>query len=369
MRNKSILIIYLILCLSLLVGCNQETNGNEGDTSTENKTEEKGVETDKEEDKEQSETKKEGAVESEEPSGQPLESTNQTEKTDSEENEINNDDLNLGDYNVFLGGEMMETEDKIVIEGKSNLLPESRIVGEVSVADDKYLADTTEIVKDDGTFHMEIANHDLSEETNAIIKFDFDGQQDDAIKRHYGERGQKLEGNYIYKFKGKIGGGDPQNIYNTAMAEISFKPSEEMAIRQFKEPSWYSIPEDMGDPRVWMEIDEIKNDENYFYLHGRSNLLEGSELKGSYGNNHTKASVKRDGSFDMVFDYEYKEETSFVIEFDPSQFQWNIIEETYGAKGQKLVGIDTHNSSFSSAYIIFSLYDPYLYEQRVILIG
>ena len=131
--------------------------------------------------------------------------------------------------------------------------------------------------------------------------------------------GQKLIGNFIYQHKGKVGRGDPQNIYKMAKVETTFDQSEEMAIRQFSAPTWYPIPEDLGEPRVWIEVDEIKNDENFFYLHGRSNLLEGSEIQGNYNYQTTYASVKPDGSFDMKFEYVYKDEAKFVIKFDPSR--------------------------------------------------
>src|SRR5690606_11966693 len=51
-----------------------------------------------------------------------------------------------------------------------------------------------------------------------------------------------------------------------------------------------------------------------------------------------EALVNPDGSFNFKFDYEYNERVPFIIELDPNDFQWNIVEETYGAKGQKLVG-------------------------------
>lgn len=317
----------MILCFFLLVGCTQETSSDgKEDVIVVSETEEK--------------AEKKGEAESEKESEQ-LDSKDQEEKVDSakRKSEKKSDDSRLGDYEVYLGGEMVETEGKIVINGTSNLLPGARVVGEVFALDEEPVADTTEIVQEDGTFYMEIPHQSLNEKTTVTVKFDFDGQQDDAIKRHYGDRGQKLKGKYVYQLKGKTGGGEPQNIFKTAKVDTTFEPSEEMAIRQFNEPSWYPVPEDMGDPRVWIEISEITNDENYFYLHGKSNLLEGSVLEGNYHYKNARTSVKPDGSFDMKFEYEYNEDATFKVTFDPSSMhQWNIIEETYGAKGQKLVG-------------------------------
>lgn len=88
------------------------------------------------------------------------------------------------------------------------------------------------------------------------------------------------------------------------------------------------------------------------FLHGRTNLLEGSRLRGSFDWNSTETRVKPDGSFDMKIEYKYREDTPFIIEFRPNDYQWNIIEETYGEKGQKLVGdLVKTNSSGTVQYI------------------
>src|SRR5690606_16929359 len=105
-----------------------------------------------------------------------------------------------GDYNVFLGGEVIETEDKIIIQGESNLIPGSRVIGEVSVGknvryflrpkvqDYDFIADTNELVDENGNFYMEIEHPGLNNETEVTVKFHFDGQQNDDVIRHYGDR-------------------------------------------------------------------------------------------------------------------------------------------------------------------------------------
>ena len=246
MKGKGLSRIAFVLGLFFLVGCNQETN-NEAENPPSVEESEKIAE-----EVEKDEAKPKKAVQQSDSSEEDKKEINKS-NSDEKSNQV------LGDDTVFIGGTMVETEDKIVINGESNLLPGSRVVGEVSVDDEKFFADTTEIVDDNGTFLMEIDHHDLAETTRVTLKFHFDGQQDDKIKRNYGDRGQKLKGNYIYTHKGKVGGGDPQNIYKMAKAEVTFDPGEEKAIREFTEPSWYPVPENIGDPRVWIEIDEIKN--------------------------------------------------------------------------------------------------------------
>ncbi|MBO1004113.1 OmpA family protein [Pseudogracilibacillus auburnensis] len=251
--------------------------------------------------------------------------------------------VKLGDYEVYIGGEVVEEDGKIIIHGESNLLPGARVVGEVLVGEEEesdFFSDTSEIVQDDGSFYMELAHHDSNQETQVSVKFHFDGQQDDNMIRHYGDRGQNLEGPYIYKHQGEVGGGKPQNIFKMAKVVTTFEPSGEKAIRHFKVANWNPTPDDMGDTRVWIEVDEINNDKEYFYLQGRSNLSEGANIFVHYGSwRQDETRVLPDGSFYLKIPYEYREDTNFVIEFNPNHWsQWNEIEERYGAEGQKLVG-------------------------------
>jgi len=235
----------------------------------------------------------------------------------------------LGDFEVELAGEVIEEDDKFVIEGQSNLIPGSRLVGEVIVQEDEVFSDTTELIQDDGSFYMELAHHQYGE-ADIVVRFDFDNVQDDPVIRHYGERGQNLEGPFVYKHEVL------NDIYKKAEVSVHYD-SEEKNDLVFTAPDWYELPDDYGDPRVWIEVDEITEDGEFYYLHGRSNLLEGAEIKGSFGGNRDTVQIKPDGSFDLKIEYEYIEDENFIIEFDP-RYQWNEVEEAYGSKGQKLVG-------------------------------
>lgn len=295
-----------------------------------------------------------------------IESENSNENLN--ENSVNEEleDNFQGDYKVAMGGKMIEEEDKIIIEGNSNLIPGSRLVGEVKIIDKnvryfensstediEFLADTTEIVDEDGNFYMEIDHHGTDKETVVSVKFHFDGQQDDEVIRHYGDRGQKLEGPLVYQHQGELGGGGPDNIFKKAEMSTSFQPGKEKAIRHFHEPDWYEIPEDQGDPRVWIEVEELNDDGEFFYIHGRSNLIEGSRIAIERNNiREAETYVLKDGSFNFKFDYEYKENSPFSIIFDPHDFQWNIVEETYGAEGQQLIGNLVKTEAYSNRQII-----------------
>src|SRR5699024_10847250 len=80
------------------------------------------------------------------------------EKESNDENEKDEEEeIQLGDYEIYLGGEVIEEEDSIMIDGESNLIPGARVVGEVTVGDEEepdFQMDTSEKVQDDGTFEM-----------------------------------------------------------------------------------------------------------------------------------------------------------------------------------------------------------------------
>lgn len=251
----------------------------------------------------------------------------------------------LGDFEVMFSGEIKEEESEFIVEGKSNLLPGSRLTGEVVVDDGETVySSTTELVQNDGSFYMELEHHKYGE-AEIIIRFDFESVQEDEIKRHYGEKGQNLEGPFVYKHKTFDG------ILKKAEIILPYAPNETNDLT-IKAPDWYELPEDYGDPRVWIEDVEITEDGEYFYIHGRSNLLEGSEIRVEYKYNRGTTQVKPDGSFDFKIDYEYLEDEDFVITFNPSNFQWNEIEEAYGQKGQKLVGNLVVQDQFSDKQYI-----------------
>jgi len=276
------------------------------------------------------------------------ENTNVSNEADDEENNMQSKEE---DYEVHLGGEMVETKNGIIIEGESNLLPGSRVTGEVKVVDKNvsmylfdsteeldFSQDATEVVEDDGSFHLELEHPNMDKETVVSVKFSLLEEQDDEILDHYGEHGEKLEGPFIYKHINTEDGIDLNTVYQKAEVMTTFTPKEDnKAIRHFKEPNWHEKPDDIGDPEVWIEIDEVNNDDDYQYIRGRSNLIEGSRIMLKPGlMKVAETMIQKDGSF--YFKYDYKDSDSTLIVFDSSDHQWGIVEDTYGKKGQKLEG-------------------------------
>ncbi|SER83424.1 hypothetical protein SAMN04487944_1112 [Gracilibacillus ureilyticus] len=262
-----------------------------------------------------------------------------------EKNEETNADL--GDHHVVLGGEITRQDGKFIIEGKSNLLPGSRLVGELLLEneeEDEAFSNTTELVQDDGSFYMELEDHQFGT-AQFVISFSFHEVQDDNIFEHYGENGENLEGPYIYQYQ------DGGEMYQ--QAKVIAEYDDEFSTLTLSEPDWNEIPADMGDQRVWIEVDDIREDGEYYYLSGRSNLLEGSYITGEYIYNDDSTRVLPDGSFHLKIPYKYAEGESFIIEFRPgSMSQWKPIEEHYGSNGEKLIGNLVEIPSMSSSQII-----------------
>ncbi len=236
-----------------------------------------------------------------------------------------------GDASVYLGGEVVEKDDKILIEGQSNLLEGARVTGEVYVNEDELFADTTELVDKKGNFEMDM-EHPTYGEAVVVVSFEFDGVQDEEIAEHYGELGEKLEGPYVYITEHY----EADQVEQKAEVRLVLDEDDEETKHVFAAPEWEKRPKDYGDARVWMEVDEVTDDGEFFYFTGKSNMLEGAKLKVSHASN-TETRVQKDGSFEVKLPYQYREDKPIVVEYRPFD-QWGSIAEQYGKNGEKLVG-------------------------------
>src|SRR5699024_5449582 len=81
-------------------------------------------------------------------------SDDEKEETSAENEE---ETCELGDYNVDLSGEVIEEDESFIVKGKSNLLPESILTGEVVVDKGETVFSEVEVpVEEDGSFEMEL---------------------------------------------------------------------------------------------------------------------------------------------------------------------------------------------------------------------
>ncbi|MEI3604402.1 hypothetical protein SPD48_01740 [Pseudogracilibacillus sp. SE30717A] len=251
-----------------------------------------------------------------------------------------------GSPEVYLGGKVTEKGDKIIVEGESNLIEGSRVIGKVIVNEDEVLSDTTELVDKKGKFKMELDHHQYGD-AEVIILFDFlQSYQEEEIVEHYGEGGEKLEGPYVYLDEHW----DVDKVNKKAEVRLPLNADENETKHVFAEQEWGKKPKDYGETRVWFEVDEITEDGEYFYLKGRTNMLEGSNIRAWYSDRSSARDdtrVNPDGTFDFKIEYKYSEDPYFIIKYDPYNSQWETIREAYGYDGEKLVGnlVETSNGS------------------------
>ncbi|WP_062048990.1 hypothetical protein [Bacillus sp. JCM 19034] len=243
----------------------------------------------------------------------------------------------IGDTNVYLGGKVIEKDDQIIIVGRTNLLEGSRVTGTVLVNGNEVFSDTTELVDNKGHFNMELEHHQYGD-AEVVITFDFyHSMQEEQILERYGEAGELMEGPYVYLAQHW----DLERVYQKAEVRLPLLAQDEESEHEFNEPDWGEPPEDIGDPRVWIEVDEITEDGEFFYVKGRTNFLEGSALTGFYSDSWAREDETRvnpDGTFELKIEYTYSEEPYFTLRFSPYNNQWETIREAYGRDGEKLVG-------------------------------
>lgn len=253
-----------------------------------------------------------------------------------------------GSPDVYLGGKVIEKDDQIIVEGESNLKEGSRVTGKVIVNEDEVLSDTTELVDKKGNFKMDMDHHQYGD-AEVVVMFDFlESHQEEEITEHYGEGGENLEGPYIYIDEHW----DVDQVNKKAEVRLPLHADDDETKHTFTEPEWQKEPKDYGDPRVWIEVDDITEDGEYFYVKGTTNLLEGSMISGWYSDrwgSTGETRVNPDGTFDLKIEYKYSEDPYFTIEFNPYSSQWETIRETYGYDGENLIGNLVETSSGSQS--------------------
>lgn len=247
-----------------------------------------------------------------------------------------------GSLNVYLGGTVVEKNDTIIVDGKSNLKEGSRVTGKVIVNEDEVFSESTELVDKKGNYKMEMDHHQYGD-AQVVITFDFlESHQEEEIREHYGEGGEKLEGPYVYVADHwEVG-----QINKKAEVHVSLLADDDSTKYEFTEPEWEERPEDYGDPRIWFEVKDITEDDEFYYLSGKTNLLEGSVISGYYSDRWgvtDETRVNPDGTFDLKIEYKYSEDPYFTIIFKPYS-QWESIKENYGYDGEKLVGNNIETS-------------------------
>lgn len=261
-----------------------------------------------------------------------------------------------GDTEIWFKGESTRDDDEVVIFGQTNLLPGSELhvnpTGEAS----SFSGWDKATVEKDGTFYAENdIPSDFDDQLLQKITFTPEDQDDD-IKDHYQPEKEKLEGPFTYLEEDT----DDDELTKTAMVDLEFPEDQAQSTVKIEEPDW-DKPDDYGSTEVWMEAD-IDKDDDYVYVEGESNLLEGTEIAATYkipdkvqiGYNDFPT-VNPDGSFEAEIKNPEKEndmdEYAVQLEVKPSNNDWPNVIEAYGENGEHFEGSLTEKQDDSTSIV------------------
>src|SRR5690625_5518650 len=111
--------------------------------------------------------------------------------------EASDDDYrsDIGNLDIWIGGEVIVEEDKVVVEGESNLLPGSHIAssGQTDTFASIDHQDSAE-VEDDGSFYFEFPGQESDIEVTLSLS-----TGNEHVTDHYGEHLEKATGHQVYQ--------------------------------------------------------------------------------------------------------------------------------------------------------------------------
>lgn len=271
----------------------------------------------------------------------------------SDENEDDNYRTDLGNLEIWIGGTVIVEEDKVMVEGESNLLPGSNITSS-GESDDWAVIDYQDSaeVEEDGSFYFEFPGRDSDIEVTLSLS-----TASEQVIDHYGEHLEKATGNQVYQTS-------EEGKYSAAYTfDIDTRKAMPYSI-DLETPDWSNVPDDYGDTDVWMEVDAT-TEHNYLYFEGKSNLLEGSYITGNITDpndlpssawSSSNAQVNPDGSFQLRIHYwDIREGMQMHFEFDPDNNNWDNILETYGEEGENLAGDLVEKKDDGEKYLKLSI--------------
>ncbi|MBH0163216.1 hypothetical protein [Fictibacillus sp. 26RED30] len=251
-----------------------------------------------------------------------------------------------GDYEVWFEGEADRKGKLVTLKGRTNLLPESGLVIWLDSVEGTIIGGRGDTqVNEDGTFKTEMK---IPKNSDGLLKVQvkFEPSTDNQpIKDHYGENGEKLKGPFVRLQE------ESDMQQNITLLTLEIPQDESNASAKIKEPEW-DKPEDYGSPAVRLDEPDIQKDDKYLYIEGKSNLLEGTRLKGSLDIPNYIVSglsdvtdVNPDGSYKLIIEKPSSmnklkdvKEYEVVLSVSPADNQWKSNLEVYGVNGEKFMG-------------------------------
>lgn len=169
---------------------------------------------------------------------------NDSEKEEKASKESTNYKKDIGNMKVWIGGEVIVEEDKITVNGKSNVYPGSVMTSNgtstMAIANFNENAE----IEDDGSFHFEFPGY----EGNATVNFKL--SQLGEGEEYYGEGYQNATGPQVYR--------SPNIDLWSVKATIKLDGDKKMPYTiPIVTPEWQELPEDYGDTEIWIDNVEI----------------------------------------------------------------------------------------------------------------
>lgn len=249
-----------------------------------------------------------------------------------------------GESDIWFEGESTLENDEVIVYGQTNLLSGSKLYVNPTGEDSSFSGGwSNATVEDDGTFYAENEiPSNFNDQLFEDITFTPEDQEDD-IKDHYQPEEEELDGPFTYLDYEE----GEEELAKKAKVELAFPEDETQSTVGIEEPDW-DKPDDYGSTDVWMEGDIDKDDE-YVYVDGESNLLEGTDVSVSFeipdkvqiGYNDT-VKVDPDGSFEAEIKNPEKKEDiddyAVHLQVGINETDWPNVIDNYGEDGENFEG-------------------------------
>lgn len=258
---------------------------------------------------------------------------------------------NIGDMNVWIGGEVVVDADKVVVNGKSNIHPGSIIstngVSTLPIAD---FNDDAEI-QENGSFHFEYPGY----EGNATVTFKLSPSLGEG-EEYYGEGFKNATGPQVFRTS------DIDRWEVKATINLDEDKDKPYTI-PIETPVWQERLEDYGNTNVWIDHVEITSDHEYLYIAGESNLVEGTNIsltrkdkdddKIPFTGDTTK--VNPDGTFELKEHYLSLRQGQYIQLIVDTPNSWDNVVEAYGEELKNIEGDLVQTDEGGKHYISYEV--------------
>lgn len=237
------------------------------------------------------------------------------------------------DLDVKIEGLIQVADGKVIIDGKTNAPPGSRIHSSAqnqNVAIANFI-DVVE-VKKDGTFHFEFEQ--ANEDVHGMLTLSV---SDPKALEAYGYHFENVTSNQRYET-------NQMDHYEIRAYYRLLANAEQPYELEIEQPEW-ERPEDYGERAIWLTTEATVN-EKYIIVEGQSNFIEGTMLHANVLNekgmieplSFDQAVTKPDGTFTFYIPYQQLKPLTIVIEAKMSRNASERPIQLYGKSGELLEG-------------------------------